>query len=116
MKKTRKKKHKRSILQPKDGTCYLCMKLHDDHRQKLTEEHHIFYGIANRRISEAEGFKVYLCRSHHRYSTACDPEAIHDNPKSRKTDIFLKKVAQLEYEKTHSRAEFLSLFGRNYLL
>ncbi len=115
MKQKKRKKHKKSILQPKDGTCYLCMELHDDHRIKLTEEHHIFFGFANRAISEAEGFKVYLCRAHHRYPVACDPEAVHDNPHHSRSDHFLKRRAQQEYEKTHSRDAFISLIGKNYL-
>lgn len=50
----------RSILHSKqDGTCYLCMLLHDDHGRKQTQEHHVFYGTANRRLSEKYGLKVY---------------------------------------------------------
>lgn len=109
-----RKRHKKSILQEKDGTCYLCRILHDDCRPKGIEEHHIFYG-PNRAVSEAEGMKVYLCHSHHQYAYDSNPEAIHGNPVSRKTDRLLKEIAQQEYEKTHDRDEFMSLFGRNYL-
>lgn len=109
------KKKCASILHKKDGTCYLCMLLHGDLSLKETEEHHIFYG-PNRPLSEAEGLKVHLCHSHHQYAYDSNPEAIHGNPKSRDTDRLLKRIAQQEYEKTHSRDEFMSLFGRNYLL
>lgn len=108
-------KHKKSILQPKDGTCYICSRVHWDYKQKLTEEHHIFYGTANRRISEAEGFKVDLCQRHHRYACGNSPEAIHDNPTGRSLDLWLKQQAQRKYEETHTRDQFIKLIGRSYL-
>lgn len=30
-------------------------------------------------------------------------------------DLQVKRECQMEYEKTHTRAEFLALIGRNYL-
>ena len=30
-------------------------------------------------------------------------------------DIRLKQICQAEFEKTHSREEFMHIFGRNYL-
>jgi hypothetical protein len=30
-------------------------------------------------------------------------------------DMMLKRTAQAEFEKTHSREEFISIFGKNYL-
>ena len=109
------KKHKKSILQPKDGTCYICSRLHGDYRIKLTEEHHIFYGSANRKVSETEGFKVDLCRRHHNYEWGCCPEAVHHNPTGAGMDLWLKQEAQRKYEETHSREEFMKLIGKNYL-
>lgn len=103
----RRKQHKESILHRKDGTCYLCMKLAGDYRiYTYLEEHHIFGG-PNRRISEAEGMKVYLCRECHQ-----GKEGVHaDIGKMR----YLQKEAQREYEKTHTREQFMDRFGRNYL-
>lgn len=105
----RRKHHKASILQkPEDRhRCYLCMKLHDDYSQKYVEEHHIFGGPL-RNASEAAGFKVYLCPEHHRNGL----EAVHQNESISRT---LKAAAQQEYEKNHSREEFLSLIHKNYL-
>ena len=60
-----RKKHTPSIIQPRDGGCYLCEKLHGDYSAKRTEEHHVYVGPGQRDISEAWGFKVYLCRRHH---------------------------------------------------
>ena len=107
---TRKKRkvHKASILHRKDGTCYLCMKLNGDYSFKYTEEHHVFGGKGNRDISEAEGLKVYLCLWHHREG----PEAVQNNKKNNR---LVQQDAQREYEKTHTREQFMTLIGRNYL-
>lgn len=110
----KRRRKKRSILQKKDGTCFLCACLHGDCRPKQLEEHHVFYG-QNREASDREGLTVYLCHSHHQYAYDGNIEAIHGNPKSQDTDAFLKKIAQREYELTHTREEFIRLIGRNYL-
>ena len=59
--KKKRKRHKKSILSTAKGTCFLCARLHNDFRQKYTEEHHILFGSGQRDISEAEGLKAYLC-------------------------------------------------------
>ncbi len=106
--KKRRKIHPASILHPKDGTCYLCMRLNGEYRQQAyTEEHHAYDG-PNRVISEANGFKVYLCRIHHRSS----PEAVHENAENMR---LIQRDMQKKYEETHSREEFMNLIGRNYL-
>ena len=108
-KKKKRKKHKASILHKKDGTCYLCMKLHGDYTFKRgLQEHHVYGGYANRPISEAEGLKVYLCLDHHEFSK----EAVHNNIDNLR---ILQQDAQREYEQTHTRQQFMSLIGRNYL-
>lgn len=107
-KKKKRKAHKQSILHKKDGTCYLCMKLHGDYRiHPVVHEHHVFDG-PNRAISEAKGFKVYLCLQHHLYG----PEAVHTN---NKTMRLIQRDVQRAYEQTHSREEFMALIGRNYI-
>ena len=105
--KKKRRKHKESILQRKNGTCYLCMKLKDDYSYHwYLEEHHIFGG-PNRPISEAEGLKVFLCQDCH-----TGKDGVHrDINKMR----FLQQEGQRKYEETHSRAQFMKLFGRNYL-
>lgn len=109
IKRKKKRKHKPSILHEKDGTCYLCMKLDGDYTVKRhLEEHHIFGGNPNRKISEAEGLKVCLCLEHHRVG----PAAVHNNHDNMR---ILQQDAQREYEKTHTRKEFMELIGRNYL-
>ena len=106
----RRKKHKASILQDRsDGTCYLCVRLHEDYQiHKYREEHHIFPGNPGRKLSEAEGLKVYLCPEHHQTG----PEAVHKN---QRISRLLQQDAQRAFEKTSSREQFMKLFGRNYI-
>ena len=107
--KKKRKKHKLSVLHKRDGTCYLCIRLHNDYRvHRYVEEHHVFGGNPNREISEAEGLKVYLCLEHHREG----PEAAHKNKEVRK---MLQQDAQRVFEKTHTREQFMELFKKNYL-
>jgi len=82
--------------------CYIC------DAYGYVEEHHIFFGTANRKKSERYGLKVYLCYMHHRDSVI----GVHFN---RELDLSLKKKAQKIFEKEHSREEFMQEFGKNYL-
>ena len=107
--KKRRKHHPKSIMQERDGTCYLCAALHGDFRyHKTLHEHHVFEGIANRRLSEEYGIKVYLCLEHH----MTGPEAVHKN---QKVMDFLHQQGQEAFEQDHSREEFVRIFGANYL-
>lgn len=108
--KKKRKVHKPSIIHRKDGTCYLCIKLHGDYSIKRgLHEHHAFDGNPNRAISEAEGFKVYLCsEKHHQYG----PEAVHRNHEMMR---LVQQDCQREYEKTHTRQQFMRLIGQNTL-
>ena len=108
-KKKRKKIHPKSVMHQRDGTCYLCIELHDNYCvHKNLHEHHIFGGTANRRLSEKYGLKVYLCVDHH----ITGPEAVHSCPEVMN---FLRKKGQQAFEQNHSREEFLEIFGKNYL-
>lgn len=63
-KRSKKKEPERpSIMHSREsGTCYLCMKLHNDYRRHpALQEHHIFGGCPNRTHSGHYGLKVYLC-------------------------------------------------------
>lgn len=93
----------KSIMQ-NEKVCYITGRTDQLH------EHHI-YGGANRRVSEANGFKVWLTYDMHNGN---NPDAVHKNP-MQGWDLKLKQDCQREYEKTHSRAEFMALMGRNYL-
>lgn len=73
------------------------------------EEHHIFFGTANRKVSEKNGFKVWLTTEEHRGTYG-----VHGKF-GRNLDIKLKQDAQRKYEETHTREEFIKLIGKNYL-
>lgn len=108
-KKKKRRKHAKSLIQEKDGTCFLCALLNNDYSCKTNlEEHHIFGG-ANRKLSEEYGLKVYLCQEHHREG----PEAVHKNAKTRDT---IQQIGQQAFENAgHRREEFMKIFGRNWL-
>ena len=88
----------KSIMQ-QNNECYLCGSGY------MLECHHIFGGIANRKISERVGLTVLLCHNCHERLTRIDYSA----------NTYLKELGQKEYEKTHTREEFIKLFGKNYL-
>ena len=90
-----------SIIQH-DHICLVCRTTQDIH------VHHVFFGTANRKKSEEHGLKVYLCGRHHNMSNA----GVHYN---KTLDIKIKQLAQRKFEETHSRAEFMREFGRNWL-
>lgn len=70
--------------------------------------HHVFYGTANRKLSEQYGYKIPLCQMHH-----TGPEGIHFK---RELDLFWKKAAQVDFEsKFGTRDDFRKTFGRSYL-
>lgn len=99
----------KSIMQTKDGRCYLCKKLHDDYATKPTHEHHVVFGNANRKLSEKYGLKVYLCiAKHHEWGA----EAVHINGQIRKE---LCADGQRAFEKRFPDKNFREIFGRNYI-
>lgn len=89
-----------SVLQ-KEKECYLC------HRSGDLHSHHVFGG-PNRKWSEKYGLKVWLCPEHHNMSDA----GIHFN---KDLDNEVKRMAQLWFELEHGHAEFMRIFGKNYL-
>ena len=107
-KKKKRKKHGVSILHQRDGTCYLCVRLHRDFRyHDVLHKHHIYRGPC-RDISEAEGFYVYLCLEHHEIGK----EAVHNNKENME---LLQVECQRKYEESHTRQQFMELIGKNYL-
>ena len=104
------KDHKKSILQPKsDRRCYLCMLLDNDYSYKRQlHEHHVLFGDTHT-FAEKEGLKVNLCvEKHHKEG----PEAVHNNYENAR---ILMAIAQREWEKEHSREEWMDRTGWNYL-
>ena len=78
--------------------CYICTKkgLKDISKEDL----HEIYGGSNRKRSIENGLVVPLCRKCHQ-----------DN----KILKFLQRFIQKEYEKTHTREEFIKLIGKSYI-
>ena len=97
----------KSILQKKNGTCYLCMMLHGDYSRKEVQEHHVIFGTANRRLSEKYGLKVYLCLSHHEEGQ----EAVHRNAEIAR---MLKAQAQRAFGIRFPGLDWMKIFGKNY--
>lgn len=71
-------------------------------------KHHIYFGDPCRRISEENGFWVWLVPELHNLSN----RGVHFD---HEFDLYLKKTCQAKYEETHSRQEFMDLIGRSYL-
>lgn len=90
----------KSILQT-EKKCYLTG------RTGTLHKHHV-YGGPNRRISEKNGFWVWLTPEMHNLSN----EGVHFD---KEKDLKLKRICQAKFEETHSREEFMALIGRNYL-
>lgn len=93
----------KSILQD-EKRCYITGRTGNLHR------HHIYFGNPRRRISEKNGFWVYLSGELHNQSE----NGVHGK-NGHQLDLYLKAQCQKEYEKTHSREEFIRLIGRSYL-
>ena len=73
------------------------------------DKHHIYFG-GNRKISDKNGFWVWL---RHDYHIADSPHLTPHN--DRLTDLYLKRKCQAKYEETHTRDEFMKIIGRSYL-
>lgn len=93
----------KSIVQDKKE-CFVC------HTKRNLHEHHIFFGYANKKLSEKYGLKCWLCGYHHNQSN----EGVHQNIE---LNYMLKEVAQMAFEKQiGTREEFMTIFGRNWIL
>ena len=87
-------KNRYSIFTKDYWYCYYC----HDHLHKL--DMHEVYGGSNRIRSMKYGLCVPLCRKCH-----SNELVIRD----------LRKWCQREYEKTHTREEFINLIGKSYI-
>ena len=96
----------KSILQGEDKRCYITGDTNNLHRH----HQHIYYGTGNRQISEDNGFWVWLRGDWHNQADY----GVHGK-NGHALDLQLKQICQAEYEKTHSREEFIKLIGKNYL-
>lgn len=94
----------KSIIQKQNNHCFVCQ----TDRGQVLEEHHIFFG-PSRKLSEKYGLKVPLCIEHHRGTNG-----VHGK-NGKQLNEKLKKIAQRKFEETHTREEFMRIFGKNYL-
>lgn len=97
-----------SLLQT-SKICYLCGATNAVHK------HHIFYGVANRKISDEDLMCVYLCPAHHNMSA----QGVHFN---NELDLKLKKQAEKIWIMTYANGDFdegimkfIHRYGKNYL-
>ena len=111
--KKRKKRAKTIFPQP-EGECFLCARLDrwPKYHRNL-EGHHIYYGC-NHQQSDRHGFLINLCPHHHRGDERGNKDAVHSEDKNDYGD-YIQRWAQQEYEKTHTREEFMAIFGRSWL-
>lgn len=79
------------------GRCYVCQKY------GITQRHHMIHG-SRRKAADREGLTCHLClECHHK---------VHNG--DAQLDLTLKKIAQMAYERTHTREEWMQLMGKNY--
>lgn len=72
------------------------------------QNHHIFGGTANRKISDRMGYIIPLCPEHHTGRTG-----IHFN---HGYDLYWKQTAQLHFEAHKgTRREFIEAYGKSWL-
>lgn len=86
-----------------EKVCYISGQTNNLHR------HHIYAG-ARRQISEDNGFWVWLAPWLHNQSI----HGVHGKD-GRELDLLLKRHCQMEYEKSHTRTDFIKLIGKSYL-
>ena len=95
----------KSIMQEDSTSCFLCGR---NGSGDPLECHHVF-GASNRKYSDEDGLVVYLC------GNRCHRNGNMSAHKSAVTAELLKAEAQKAYEEKHSRAEFMTRYGKNYL-
>lgn len=73
-------------------------------RFRKLEEHHLIFGRGLRQLADKYKLTIKICRECH--------ARLHKNKKLME---WSKRRGQLEFEKTHTRDEFIKIFGRSYL-
>lgn len=82
--------------------CALCGRGAKDGATLTT--HHVFHGKKFKRTSDKNGFILTLCWDCHK--------KLHS---SRVIDKKVQQMMEYEYEKTHTREEFIELMGKSWL-
>lgn len=92
----------KSILQD-EKVCYITGQTNNLHL------HHIYAG-SRRKISDENGFTVYLCARLHNQSD----DGVHGK-NGHELDLMLKRHCQMKYLESHSMEEWMAVMGKNYL-
>ena len=73
------------------------------------ETHHIYKGVANRKLSDKDGCTIYLCAYHHRGN-----RGIHFDPLF---DKVIKATCQVKWQEFYNKTEgdFRARYGKSYL-
>ncbi len=90
-----------SIVTTEYHKCFICGS------ERNLECHHVFFGTGNRKLSDKYGLTVPLCPDCHR-----GQNGVHNG--NYQLDLYIKRYAQLEFEKHFSYEEFMKVFGKNY--
>lgn len=90
-----------SIMQ-KDKKCYQTGRVDNLHC------HHIYFN-ASRKVSDENGFWIWLTGEWHNQDSRIDVHSNHE------LDLYFKRECQKVYEQTHSRDEFRALIFKSYL-
>lgn len=91
-----------SIIQ-KEKVCYICGTTSNLHK------HHIFFGTANRKLSEEDGCVVYLCVNHH-----TGLQGVHNN---HRLDLDLKQKCERAWIRHFNKSieDFIKRYGKSYI-
>ena len=112
VRKKKRKKHGKSIIQEDWSRCYLCS-LEGNHRNAITlHTHHVIFGAGRREKSEEDGLTVRLCAKHH--------EQVHKCGDLRRV---LSYTAQKAWENENrqrygdeTRQKWIERYGRSYIM
>ena len=92
----------KSIMQT-EKQCYFCGCVRN------LDRHHVFFGTANRRLSEEDGCWIWCCKDHHTLSGM----SVHQD---RKMDLLLKAQCQETWEEIYGdRKKFIQRYGKSYI-
>ena len=92
----------KSIIQD-TKQCFVCGSTYN------LQLHHVFYGTANRKLSDRDGCVVWLCMYHH-----TGVAGVHLN---RNLDLKIKKACQEQWQNHYNKTteDFIARYGKNYL-
>lgn len=95
----------KSIIQSDKTHCFICGM---NSALEPLDEHHVFGGLANRKLSEKYGLKIYI---HH---WKCHLHGVHKNGElDRAVKRTVQQRAMQHYGWTVEK--FIQIFGQNYL-